>query len=96
VFSSFIFFSFGQFCLWNSLPHEGSLTQGKKGDISVNYKLLYFFIVLYKKKMSTFLFFFVGSEEFSAITTMTFNPFISHKRQRKKAHAIIKNGRNFL
>jgi hypothetical protein len=46
--------------------------------------------------MSTFLFFFVGSEEFSAITTMTFNPFISHKRQRKKAHAIIKNGRNFL
>jgi hypothetical protein len=30
VFLSFILFSSGQFCLWNSLPHEGSLTQGKK------------------------------------------------------------------
>jgi hypothetical protein len=46
VFSSFIFFHFGQFCLWNSLPHEGSLTQGN----SVNYKTTFFNFLLYYKK----------------------------------------------
>ncbi len=90
---SFILFPSGQFCLWNSLPHEGSFTQGKKVRRWCFRQLQN---CTTKENSDSFSSSFLGSIEFWAITTMTFNPFIFHKRQRKKAHAIIKNWRNFL
>ncbi len=95
VFSSFIFFhlvNFASGTLFLVKAHSHKIRR-VIFQSTTNY---YFKNCTIQKLMSTFLFFFVGSKEFWAITTMTFNPFISHKRQRKKAHAIIKNWRNFL